>query len=145
MGLRGAVPVVLAMYPLLSGIPNAETLFDIAFVVVLVSLLMQGTTIGAVARRTGVAQPAGKDDIPPQRSDEVRDHELDPSMTIASICASYKLPVPDAAALTLADWLTQSLNRPPMVGGAVSPGKATVMVRAVRDGVIARARLLMPD
>ena len=57
VGLRGAVPIVLAIFPLLAGVPSAELLFNIAFVVVLASLLAQGTTVGLAARAFGVALP----------------------------------------------------------------------------------------
>ena len=50
VGLRGAVSVFLASIPLLVGMPNAETYFDIAFVVVATSLLIQGWTIAPAAR-----------------------------------------------------------------------------------------------
>jgi cell volume regulation protein A len=58
VGLRGAVPIVLAIFPLLAGVPDAPLLFNIAFVVVLVSLVAQGTTVGVAARALGVALPA---------------------------------------------------------------------------------------
>lgn len=55
VGLRGATPIILATFPLVAGIPDAETIFDVVFFVVLMSVLVQGTTIPAAARRLGVA------------------------------------------------------------------------------------------
>lgn len=57
VGLRGAVPVTLAMMPLMSGVPNAQLLFDVAFAVVILSLLIQGTTIPVFARMLGMVLP----------------------------------------------------------------------------------------
>src|SRR2546423_5203577 len=57
VGLRGAVGIFLASIPLLVGLPNAHLYFDIAFVTVLASLLIQGWTIAFAARRLHVALP----------------------------------------------------------------------------------------
>jgi cell volume regulation protein A len=57
VGLRGAVGIFLASIPLLVGLPKAFLYFDIAFVVVLVSLLVQGWSIAWAARRLHVALP----------------------------------------------------------------------------------------
>jgi potassium/hydrogen antiporter len=53
-GLRGAVPVVLATFPVIDGVPRSEEFFAIAFFAVLVSTVLQGTTFEALARRLGV-------------------------------------------------------------------------------------------
>ncbi|MFC5142535.1 potassium/proton antiporter [Actinomycetospora rhizophila] len=54
-GLRGAVPIVLALVPLTSGLPGAQALVDAVFVLVVVLVLIQGTTLPFVARRLGLA------------------------------------------------------------------------------------------
>ena len=58
VGLRGAAPIVLATFPLLAGLPQAQTIFNVVFFVVLTSVLIQGTTIPMVARSLGLNAPA---------------------------------------------------------------------------------------
>lgn len=57
-GLRGAVPIVLATFPLTAQYPEGGEVFDIVFFVVLVSTAVQGSTIGLVARRLGLREGA---------------------------------------------------------------------------------------
>jgi cell volume regulation protein A len=53
-GLRGAVPIVLATFPLLAGVPSADRIFNLIFFAVLISVILQGTSIGWIARLLGV-------------------------------------------------------------------------------------------
>ncbi|MBO6717428.1 MAG: potassium/proton antiporter [Rhizobiaceae bacterium] len=57
VGLRGAVSILLAIVPLLGGLASGETIFNVAFIIVLVSLLVQGWTINPLARRLGLLVP----------------------------------------------------------------------------------------
>jgi cell volume regulation protein A len=59
-GLRGAVPVVLATFPVIAEVPGSRELFNIVFFAVLVSTLLQGTTFEPLAARFGVttSEPA---------------------------------------------------------------------------------------
>jgi cell volume regulation protein A len=58
VGLRGAVPIVFATFPLMAGLAKAEMIFNIVFFISLTSVLLQGTTIPMVARWLHVSLPA---------------------------------------------------------------------------------------
>jgi cell volume regulation protein A len=58
VGLRGAVPIILALFPLLAGLPEAPLILEVAFFVVLISLTLQGWTIPGLARRLRLEVPA---------------------------------------------------------------------------------------
>jgi cell volume regulation protein A len=57
VGLRGAVPIVFATYPLVAGIPHADIMFNIVFFCTIISLLVQGATLARVAKWLELAKP----------------------------------------------------------------------------------------
>ena len=63
VGLRGAVPIILATYPILQGATRGHDLFDMVFFVVVVSSLLPGATVGWITRRMGME--AHEPPIPP--------------------------------------------------------------------------------
>jgi len=86
IGLRGAVPIVLAVFPLLAGVPDAELLFNVAFVVVVTSLLLQGSSVPFAARRFGVG-------LPPRDEPRVRPTLSDDSLAVLEFRIGERSPV----------------------------------------------------
>lgn len=58
VGLRGAVSILLAITPLIDGLEAGRNLFNIVFIIVLVSLVVQGWSVAPLARRLGLVVPA---------------------------------------------------------------------------------------
>ncbi|MGA0531338.1 potassium/proton antiporter [Hansschlegelia sp. KR7-227] len=89
VGLRGAVSIFLAAIPTLAGAPHAEIYFNVAFVVVIVSLLVQGWTVAPLARRlrlavrqTSRAVHRVEIDLPGQLSQEMVGYAVTPKCPI---------------------------------------------------------------
>ncbi|OAB77386.1 potassium/proton antiporter [Cochleicola gelatinilyticus] len=65
VGLRGAVPIVFATYPLLAGIDKANMIFNIVFFISVTSILIQGTTLSVFAKWLGVGLPETQKKLTP--------------------------------------------------------------------------------
>lgn len=73
VGLRGAVPIVLSLFPLMINLEGGQFLFDLTFAVVLVSLLIQGTSLGAMARLLKLQMPQPPEPVETFELDGERD------------------------------------------------------------------------
>lgn len=86
VGLRGAVPIIFATYPILADIPQAQTLFNIIFTITLISLLLQGMSISWMAKRLNLDLPQEKDgnefgvELPEELETNLSDLVLTPEM-----------------------------------------------------------------
>lgn len=89
VGLRGAVPIVLATFPLLAGIPEADMIFNIVFFIVLTSSLLQGSTIPLVARWLRLDAP-----LPARLR---RPFEFEPGEGIKGVMVELEIPADSIA------------------------------------------------
>jgi cell volume regulation protein A len=107
VGLRGAVPIILATFPVLAQAPGAQPIFNVVFFIVVVNALVPGATVGWVTRRLGLMSSAPPP--PPAVLELVSTHvlkgELVPyyiSPVSAVVGASIaELPLPPSAVVTL--------------------------------------------
>ncbi len=83
VGLRGAVPIILATFPVLAGIEGSNAVFNLVFFIVITSVLIQGTTIHFLADWLGVKEPGTDEhktqldfELPPQSEREMTEFEI---------------------------------------------------------------------
>jgi cell volume regulation protein A len=137
VGLRGAVPIVLALVPLMNGVPGSQHVFNVAFAVVLASLLLQGTTIGVAARALGMADPAPAE--PPGQRPVHGRLTLDADLSVRDVFEFFQLPLPPHAdAASLGDWMRDRLSRDPAAGDGIDWHGARFDVHTLHDGRIVR-------
>jgi cell volume regulation protein A len=107
VGLRGAVPIVLATVPVLAGVENAEDVFDIVMVVVVVNALIPGATIKHVTRLLGQQSdarppPAAVLEIASTRmlDGEIVSYHIDSNVIVCDSPVS-QIPFPEGASILL--------------------------------------------
>jgi potassium/hydrogen antiporter len=107
VGLRGAVPIMLATFPVFAGVAGAGRVFDVVFFVVVVSAVVQGTTIRWLARRLGLislAPPSPRavlEILSTQRlRGEVMSFYVEPASAVAGSRIA-DLPIPEGSAVML--------------------------------------------
>lgn len=86
VGLRGAVPIIFATYPVVANVPGANSIFNIVFFITILSLIVQGTTISRVARMLGLSMPqekTGNDfgvELPEELGSDLREITVTPEL-----------------------------------------------------------------
>lgn len=84
VGLRGAVPIIFAIFPLVADVPHARLIFNIVFFCTLVSLIVQGTSLPIVARWLNLAES-------PRQIKKLRDFDIDFSNDIKSVTTEIEI------------------------------------------------------
>ena len=123
-GLRGAVPIVLGTFVLSAGVAHGETIFNAVFFVVLVSALLQGTTLERVASRLGLIDAHGSSAPPPLHVDDAGpldlvEFDVTPEDAIAG-AAVRELGLPRSALVAVIARGPQTI--PPRGSTGVEPG-----------------------
>ena len=127
VGLRGAVPIFLAIIPVLAGLPDAATFFGVAFITALTSLIIQGWTVAGAARMLDLDVPPP---LPAARLDIDLPGELGDENTVAGYRVEARspavskavdaLPIPPTASVlvVIRDGIARSVaSAPPLAPG----------------------------
>ena len=110
VGLRGAVPIILATFPVLAGAPGAARVFDVVFFIVVVNALVPGATVPWVTRRLGARDRPSRrrraavleiESMQPLRGRSCSSFYVDDELAVARRRPRATLPFPEGASVAL--------------------------------------------
>jgi cell volume regulation protein A len=137
VGLRGAVPIVLATFPVLAGAPGADRLFDLVFFIVVASALVPGATVAWVTRRLGLQT---KEPPAPQAvlaiesrqplQGELMSFYIDEALVVNGMPLE-ELPLSEGSAVTLI--VRENRLLPPTPGTILEPGDHVHLIARPED------------
>lgn len=138
-GLRGAVPIVLATFALSDSVRGADTIFNAVFFVVLVSAILQGTTLERVATRLDLVDPIRPMrehplEVPPESELDLVDFVVAPDHAIAG-SAVREIGLPRTALIAVV--LRNGQSIPPRGSTEIEPGDRLYVLspRSMRSAV----------
>ena len=137
VGLRGAVPIILATFPLLAGVPNADLIFNLVFFIVITSVLLQGTTIPAVAKWLGLDAPEVEEHVKQVEFEfPYDDHSDKIEFTLPATCRALgkqvvELSLPKSALIMLIERGDSSIV--PRGGTVLEEGDKLLVLAKVED------------
>jgi cell volume regulation protein A len=149
VGIRGAVPIILATFPVLQRVPGAERLFDLVFFMVVVNAIITGTTVPWLAKRLGVEAsdpPAPRavleiESAVPLASKLLSFH-VDDALAVAGSPVS-ELPFPEGSAVTLVIRGQELLV--PAATTRLEPGDHVYVVTRAEDEPLVRLMFGRPE
>jgi cell volume regulation protein A len=137
VGLRGAVPIVLATYPVLVGAPGADRIFHVVFFIVVVNALVPGATVAWVTRRLGLqaAEPPAPQAVLAIESrlpleGELISFYIDEALVVAGVSLE-ELDFPDGSSVMLI--VRGNRLVPPKGSTVLEPGDHVYMVTQLED------------
>jgi cell volume regulation protein A len=149
VGLRGAIPIVLATFPVLAGAPGAGRLFDLVFFIVVASALVPGATVAWVTRRLGLQsrEPPAPQAVLSIESRQPLQGELmsfyiDEALVVTGMPLD-ELPLPEGSAVTLVVRRNELL--PPRPGLTLEPGDHVHLITQPEDRPIIQLMFGRPE
>jgi cell volume regulation protein A len=136
VGLRGAVPIVLAIFPIMAGVDPDRYMLSLSIMVVIGSLLLQGTTLAFAADKLGMALPEASDNAAVRKT--FGSFELQGSALVSDVAAFYGISIENAEGLSLSAWLAKQLGKPPVVGDTITTEHLVFVIKELHDSNVTK-------